>query len=77
LDAVGAVELGEDPADVHLRGARAHVEPLGDLRLRQAGGDIREDVAFGAGEPLDPAFGLLGDVVVVAEGGEHRDGLGE
>lgn len=63
LGPVGAVEFGEDAADMRFHGARGHVESLADLRVRQARGDQAEDVAFGVGEPLDPAFGRRGAVV--------------
>ena len=50
LGPVPGVELGQEMADVGLGGGRAHVEPLGDLGVRQAPGDQGQDLPLPVGQ---------------------------
>src|SRR5215469_10610379 len=50
LDPVTQAEFGQDAADVGLDGCLGQEEPLGDLGVGVAGGDLDEDLAFPHGQ---------------------------
>src|SRR3954449_696957 len=53
LDPVPGAELGHEPGQVELDGARADVELLRDLRVRPASGDGEEHRLLSLGEGLE------------------------
>ena len=75
LDPRAAVELAEQVADVHVDGALADEELLGDLAVGAADGDVAQDLELAAGqldavgrrggaaaEPLGDRLAHLGDL---------------
>src|SRR5436190_5371805 len=79
LDAVAELELLEDVRDVRLDGGVADVELLGDLAVRQAGGDQAKDFSFALAEVVEllrrvgaREAGELLDHALCDGGGEER-----